>query len=726
MNRKSTIDRIIATRQSKQAELQSKHQAISDISDALEALKKQSQELQTKMPDDIVTCRKLQEVSAKLTEAETKAKTLNKELRILKERAGRSTLNIGIVGVPKQGKSTFLQALTGLDEATIPTGNDYVTGACSYLRHDPNVPAGDAYAIITPYTEQEFLFEVIKPFCNIFKLDITSVSELPYLDLPDNSNMLETNKRILERLEHLKADYDEYKRWLGQPSFRIEKNQIRQFVAQCDEYCSVKYTNWYAIKKAEIHCRFPQEDIGNVMICDTPGLGDFTPSAKKALLEKLGADMDVIFFLKRLTTGDQTISERDTEFHDVVKEANPLFDVRDWAYMILNCGNGDTPEAFFLENLRTKLPTRQGVHCIDCKQTEEVSRGVDSILSDIVYQIPTLDEKLMRSYYTQVNELKLVLDSVKDCARRVFPGANGAGSTIDIGNKVDDIIDSVFSEFNKLKKELGSGTGSIAADLEGIINKMRGNTPALEYSEFDASQPGKWFMEGKDKLRAQFLADFSNLDDILESMFSQVRDKLASILMSENGGRLAFVTEGEEDACFWSALKELLLLDFGDNAQHIIKGIDNMLGFKMSFRAFILPRITKITKVLSNEPLHDDSELSRFAFTPSDDISVCKNKLVSAWSYTAATCEDQFDEEEGELRDINTTPAEAMKALIDEFFLLAYKYQGERYARRIWEGFYKAHANEIWQDKNANSHQALARRWNNAVNTFTGSTEKLG
>lgn len=724
MNRKTTIDQIIATRQAKQAELQSKHQAISDIRNALNDLKEQSQVLQTKMPDDIVTCRKLQEVSAKLTEAETKAEALNKELRILKERAGRSTLNIGIVGVPKQGKSTFLQALTGLDEATIPTGNDYVTGACSYLRHDPNVPAGDAYAIITPYTEQEFLFEVIKPFCNIFKLNITSVSELPYLDLPDKSGMTETNKRILERLEHLKADYPSYKFLLGQPSSRIEKNQIREFVAQCDEDCKVKYTNWYAIKKAEIHCRFPQEDIGNIMICDTPGLGDFTPGAKKALLEKLGADMDVIFFLKRLTTGDQTISERDTEFHDVVKEANPLFDVRDWAYMILNCGNGDTPEAFFLENLRTKLPTRQGVHCIDCKQEEEVSRGVDSILSDIVYQIPTLDEKLMRSYYTQVNELKLVLDSVKDSARKVFPAI--VGGSIDIGNKVDTIIKSVFSEFNKLQKELSSGTGNIAADLEGIINKMRGNTPALEYSEYDASQPGKWFMEGKDKLRAQFLADFSNLDDILESMFSKVRDKLASILMSENGGRLAFVTEGEEGACFWTALKELLLLDLGDVAQHIIKGIDNMLGFKMSFRAFILPRITKITKVLSNEPLKEDSELSRFAYNSSDDISVCKNKLVSAWSYTAATCQEQFDEEEGELRDINTTPAEAMKALIDEFFLLSYKYNGEHYATHIWEAFYQAHANEIWQDKNANSHQALARRWNNAVATFTGSTEKLG
>lgn len=723
MNRKSTIDGIIATRQSKQAELHAKHQAISDIRKALEDLKEQSQVLQTKMPDDIVTCRKLQEVSTKLTEAETKAETLNKELRILKERAGRATLNIGIVGVPKQGKSTFLQALTGLDEATIPTGNDYVTGACSYLRHDQNVPAGDAYAIITPYTEQEFLFEVIKPFCNIFKLDISSVSELPYLDLPDNSSMTETNKRILERLERLKADYTEYKCWLGQPSFRIEKNQIRQFVAQCDEECKVKYTNWYAIKKAEIHCRFPQEDIGNIMICDTPGLGDFTPGAKKALLEKLGADMDVIFFLKRLTTGDQTISERDTEFHDVVKEANPLFDVRDWAYMILNCGNGDTPESFFLENLRTKLPTRQGVHCIDCKQKEEVSRGVDTILSDIVYQIPNLDEKLMRSYYTQINELKLALASVKDCAGRVFPRA---GDPTGIGNKVDTIIASVFKKFEELQEELRNSSSSIAADLAKIIKRMRDNTPTLEYSELDASQPGKWFMEEKDKLRAQFLADFSNLDDILESMFSKVRDKLASILMSENAGRLAFVTEGEEDACFWTALKELLLIDLGDAAQHIIKGIDNLLGFKMSFRAFILPRLTKITKVLSNEKLTKDSEHKYFAFDQSNDIIECKNKLIAAWSFTATACENQFDEKEGDLRDINTTPAEAMKALIDEFFLLSYKYNGELYAKRIWEGFYKTHANEVWQDKNSNSRQTLVRRWNNTIKAFTDNAEKLG
>ena len=59
-------------------------------------------------------------------------------------RLSRPTLNIGMVGRARQGKSRFLQSLTGLTSREIPDGRgDFCTGVPSVIQH---VASGTTYA----------------------------------------------------------------------------------------------------------------------------------------------------------------------------------------------------------------------------------------------------------------------------------------------------------------------------------------------------------------------------------------------------------------------------------------------------------------------------------------------------------------------------------------------------------------------------------------------------
>lgn len=83
-------------------------------------------------------------------------------LDLLKNRFDRDTINIGVIGRARQGKSRLLQSLTGLSTDEIPTGDrQHCTGVRSTIKHQPNV---DTYGQIWFHSANSFLTEVIAPY----------------------------------------------------------------------------------------------------------------------------------------------------------------------------------------------------------------------------------------------------------------------------------------------------------------------------------------------------------------------------------------------------------------------------------------------------------------------------------------------------------------------------------------------------------------------------------
>jgi ribosome biogenesis GTPase A len=103
------------------------------------------------LDEDVAKVDKLRSVLKRIVDTDI----LNRytELTNLERRFSRTTLNIGVVGNARQGKSTFLQKLTGLSNDEIPSAADgHCTGAPSIVIND-----FDTYADIEFYTENEFM-----------------------------------------------------------------------------------------------------------------------------------------------------------------------------------------------------------------------------------------------------------------------------------------------------------------------------------------------------------------------------------------------------------------------------------------------------------------------------------------------------------------------------------------------------------------------------------------
>jgi hypothetical protein len=83
-----------------------------------------------------------------------KVEQIRDDLQKPKARFTRNTLNIGVIGRARQGKSRLLQSLSGLTATEIPTGStEHCTGVRSLICHDPQqAPHGE----ITFYSEVDY------------------------------------------------------------------------------------------------------------------------------------------------------------------------------------------------------------------------------------------------------------------------------------------------------------------------------------------------------------------------------------------------------------------------------------------------------------------------------------------------------------------------------------------------------------------------------------------
>ncbi len=81
------------------------------------------------------------------------------------QRLNRDTINIGVVGLARQGKSTFLQNVAGLtneeDEDIIPSSDrlHFTTVKSNIYHHE-----GETFAKVYFHSESSFIQEVIRPY----------------------------------------------------------------------------------------------------------------------------------------------------------------------------------------------------------------------------------------------------------------------------------------------------------------------------------------------------------------------------------------------------------------------------------------------------------------------------------------------------------------------------------------------------------------------------------
>jgi hypothetical protein len=135
------IERTLAKRQARKPKLETVREDLRQLSCQLDHLRRLATDTSASDDAPLDHRQRAAALSSGITMLEGQVNDGIARTANLLARFGKSTINIGVAGKTGMGKSTFLQAISGLDDHTIPTSaGEPCTGAKSKVLHHQGEP----------------------------------------------------------------------------------------------------------------------------------------------------------------------------------------------------------------------------------------------------------------------------------------------------------------------------------------------------------------------------------------------------------------------------------------------------------------------------------------------------------------------------------------------------------------------------------------------------------
>ena len=405
-------------------------------------------------------------LSGLTTKVRALAQTANdmlKKFSQLTDRFNRDDICIGIGGAARMGKSTFLQAVTGLGDDQIPTSDKFFTTAGRSLI----VNATEAVAIADMHTERSFLEKVIAPMCKEIGIQApASLNELKSLKLPqgDSQQEIDVINRLKDTIDNLSSISKEL---TGQKQRRINIENIRDFVAYPDGGM-IKAGKFMAVDKITIYAPFPGSEVKQLRVVDLPGLGEAGRNLAEVQTEGMQDVCDATLLMKRPMDANVAWTLNDTTALDAIKKASPLLEDQTKYTAILANVDGDTKDRADdcvknIENQLSKTSQDRHFEIIRCDARDRdavTDKTMPEILRFLAKNLPDLDKAVFEDTEKQAEQtkssLKETLEEVKKALGQLTH--NYTGSSHDFQTNL----------YDKLVKELTEYSEKLQADAEGV------------------------------------------------------------------------------------------------------------------------------------------------------------------------------------------------------------------------------------------------------------------
>ena len=607
------------------------------------------------------------------------------ELETLRKRLSRNTLNIGVVGLMGQGKSTLLQKIGGLTEE-IPARRG---GACTAVRSTIYHYEGETYARVKLHTEQSFLEEVIRPYYQALDLGETPRTLDDFAQtLPP---FLGTDATKKSMYEYLKNDYHknlfQYRSLLTSGTPRelssISKGEIHKYVSQQRETF-----DYLAVQEVEIFCRFQNPEVGKIALVDVPGLGDTKPIDEKLMRETLEQTVDLVLFVRRPDPLRYAWEQKDTDLYD--KAAKALNNLEKRSFMVLNrlTGNDDNLEACQEHQATIGEKHINVVDCeiADCSNSEEANRVLDAVLAYLINNITELDKQYARLYQERLYQLQRDVNGELEKARQDWANHLSPDDEYRIYRRLfKQLWESLTVGFNQLRKELMDKRDVEDQDffkpkVEAAIANCKDDPgiPSLEEVEVRQLAEGGYgivYEKYLNEIRTHLTGKFQGLNEAVRDRIDIEKTSVTDVLVER--GCLTKITpvRGPE---FLKIIAEDLL----DNNSKLKKPFQNLYNFELSSQINVYDRI---------QPHLDNLNPNKTRFRLGKNPSA---KEVLAY-LEANQSEAVFKCEEA-LTSLSVEPRKAAFAAIDEFIDRILR--GED-MKDEWDIFFYNARSQVWQSE---------------------------
>ncbi|MBG0850542.1 hypothetical protein I2W78_01390 [Streptomyces spinoverrucosus] len=714
----SRADRIgeIRRRRARQAEvLERAHTWVTEALDRLRELEALRTELLGRVPDDARTQLAAlgAEVSGLLEELPVEAAALDAAAA----RFRRPTLNVGVIGRARQGKSRLIQSLTGLTDQEVPTSDGgFCTGVTSVLRHEDGAPT---QAEVYFHSERSFLREVIAPYYAELGLGPapTTLDRFAGPLPPETAGEPSVEGSRYSHLAQYHTALPEYRRHLGMPSpHRVGPHEIRRFVAQSDEHDRERYHAFRAVRYVRITTHFTQQDWTGLSLIDLPGLGDTNLQDAQRIVAALRDEIDIVVFVRRPDPLGDGIGTPDHQLYDHVQEGLPATGLDRCSFLLINkCAvptsdNSANSRRMAEQWLPASRFTVAEAHIADCSRPDDVAAAMDRVVDYLLANLDDLDDRHLAVRAEKASELHERLGHLATRAERL---ADLAQPT-----------EIWFLPFTALFKQTH---GRLAHGLAALVGELRDERDltddlladavetVLEAAERDPAHPtvdelvaraaaedglsmayGKYLNESRARLSRRFL----ECDVALHARTADMRQRVAHVLRGPAGlGGLSGAPDGREFLLEVAARVPRVRESGGSEIRYALR---LLADFQLTYRGMLQHRVRACL-----DGLHADTPAMPFPHRPGPTAQQVREMLEVAYDEALYLCRS-------ELHKALADPSAAIFAIVEEFYDRVIASAG---AEEEWLVFYQDVRAEIWPGKFAALAEDAAhlRRWSEGV-----------
>lgn len=665
MSKTAKITNIIENRQPLANKIEEVKENLNNLSSTLSYLENYRQQLIGRVDEPSITGR-LKEID--LSKIQHDILFELQALGKLKIRFSRGTLNIGVIGRARQGKSRLLQSLTGLTKAEIPDGSgQHCTGVRSTIHHNPNV---ETYGEVNFYTERSFLDEVIAPYYEQLKLGtkpitIENFASQSLTPLPSDLKGAEVNAKY-EHLLKYHDNIDKYRQFLQTDSpRRIQKEEIREYVAQDNLEGERIYFKYLAVREVKIVCNFPKDDIGKIALVDLPGLGDTGIGDEKRMIQTIGEDIDAVLFVRMPKNTGDFWGDVDVQLYDTAHGALIDLPLPLWSFMVLN-KLGDGSNLTNCQQLKNDI-TNKHINVADCvvancAEPQEANNLVlDPILNYLADKINSLDRQYASACQERLTQLQTAVTSELDKAQKALGSAKQSaemGNFLILFNQLwKDLTSGLEKLLKKLSQQIDEHDKDFKKSVEKAIQACNDDTgipSSLEEINNRRDGEGSYgiaYDKYLNEIRAHLSQHFLSLDDGLKTSLDKVKSQVTSVLIER--GCLGGITQAR-GFDFLEAIAQLLDEEIMERQPSRLKfGFKILSEFQLSYRGTIQHRIRKCLNGLTPDK-------TTLKLSNSPNAQQIKKNLEALHGEAVYQCETALEE-------LLCEPSQAAFAIVEEF-----------------------------------------------------------
>ena len=514
-NTTASIDRIIAARKVQLPIIQAERDRVVRQISALGSLQAKLGGLLSACTDETVGA-EAGEAREALAESVSELEGCRASLDELEAEFTRDTLNIGVSGAARTGKSTTLQHITGLTDRQIPSGGmNPVTAVRSEIFNSPRNEA-----VITFKSERDFIEGYVRPHVanvNGFlpdagKLSVGSLAALKAAELPEKlegaPSVAATDS--LKRLREAKRSASSYEGYLGASPATVPLDDVSRYVtypapgaeqleAQGGPAADRRYL---AVELAQVYCRFPNLGDARVGLVDLPGLGEIGNSASDIHLKGLEDRVDQVF-LVMMPSDKKAFADHELARNlDQLRVIQPAVEQGDLVVCGINRDAGVSQDA--VDNMRSHFEAEINAGRPDpydlvdyCAIDDaDVSRMFSGLLDRMARLLPEMDRRKVEHCMGAADLSTRVAEAAERIVRSMDRVLRSVPSTDRVmKQRIDAIERSIIGQLSAYAVELSDAASSdseVFKDFIADAERIHGEVSARIADGLFRSSQGEW------------------------------------------------------------------------------------------------------------------------------------------------------------------------------------------------------------------------------------------